>query len=105
MQRRLDTKNYARTYDVQELPSLIEVQLSSFNWFRNEGLGELFSEISPIDSFNGNLRLYFPGPQPETNEFDLKYWFEEPKYNEALCLERDMTFAAPLYVRVALVNR
>jgi DNA-directed RNA polymerase subunit beta len=105
MQRRLDTKNYARTYDVQELPSLIEVQLSSFNWFRNEGLGELFSEISPIDSFNGNLRLYFPGPQPETDEFDLKYWFEEPKYNEALCLERDMTFAAPLYVRVALVNR
>ena len=106
MQRRLDTKNYARTYDVQGLPSLIEVQLNSFNWFRDEGLGELFSEISPIESFNGNLKLYFPGRgRPETEEFGLKYWFEEPKYDEDICLERDMTFAAPLYVRVALVNR
>jgi len=105
MQRRLDTKNYARTYDVQELPSLIEVQLSSFKWFCNEGLGELFAEISPIDSFNGNLKLYFPGPEPETSQFDLKYWFDEPKYGEDLCLERDMTYSAPLYVRVALVNR
>jgi len=105
MQKRLDTKNYARTYDVQELPSLIEVQLNSFNWFRDEGLGELFSEISPIESFNdGNLKLYFPGNGPETQEFGLKYWFEEPKYGEDICLERDMTYAAPLYVRVALVN-
>src|SRR5258706_362502 len=105
MQRRLDTKNYARTYDVHDLPSLIEVQLNSFNWFRDEGLGELFSEISPIESFNGNLKLYFPGFGPETEEFGLKYWFEEPKYGEDICLERDMTYAAPLYVRVALVNR
>ncbi len=105
MQRRLDTKNYARTYEVPELPSLIEVQLNSFNWFRAEGLGELFSEISPIESFNGNLKLYFPGFGPETEEFGLTYWFEEPKYTEDICLERDMTYAAPLYVRVALVNR
>src|SRR5258706_11724203 len=105
MQRRLDTKNYARTYDVQDLPSLIEVQLNSFNWFRDEGLGELFSEISPIESFNGSLKLYFPGLGPETEEFGLKYWFEEPKYDEDICLERDMTYSAPLYVRVALVNR
>ncbi len=105
MQRRLDSKNYARTYDVHDLPSLIEVQLNSFNWFREEGLGELFSEISPIESFNGNLKLYFPGHGPETEEFGLKYWFEEPKYDEDICLERDMTYAAPLYVRVALVNR
>ncbi|MEP7289699.1 MAG: DNA-directed RNA polymerase subunit beta, partial [Chloroflexota bacterium] len=105
MQRRLDTKNYARTYDVQALPSLIEVQLNSFNWFRDEGLGELFSEISPIESFNGSLKLYFPGLGPETEEFGLKYWFEDPKYGEDICLERDMTYAAPLYVRVALVNR
>src|SRR5258706_6994010 len=104
MQRRLDTKNYARTYDVQDLPSLIEVQLNSFNWFRDEGLGELFSEISPIESFNGSLKLYFPGVGPETEQFGLKYWFEDPKYDEDICLERDMTYAAPLYVRVALVN-
>jgi DNA-directed RNA polymerase subunit beta len=105
MQRRLDTKNYARTNDVQSLPSLIELQLNSFNWFREEGLGELFGEVSPIESYNGSLKLYFPVPgAQETKDYGLKYWFEEPKYNEELCLERDMTYAAPLYVRVALVN-
>lgn len=100
-----NTKNYARIPDVQELPSLIEVQLQSFQWFIEEGLTELFDEISPIESFNGNLRLYFPGSSPEAEQFGLKYWFEEPKYSEELCLERDMSYAAPLYVRVALVNR
>jgi DNA-directed RNA polymerase subunit beta len=105
MRRRLDTKNYARTLDVHELPSLIEVQLNSFNWFMKDGMGELFDEISPIESFNGNLQLYFPGSSPEAEQFGLKYWFEEPKYDEDTCLERDMTFAAPLYVRVALINR
>jgi len=64
-----------------------------------------FNEISPIESFNGNLRLYFPGNSAEAAEFGLDYWFEEPKYPEEVCLERDITFAAPLYVRVALVNR
>ncbi len=105
MQRRLDDKNYARTHDVQELPSLIEIQLDSFRRFLEEGLNELFDEISPIESFNGNLRLYFPGNGPEAAEFGLTYWFEEPKYPEEICLERDITFAAPLYVKVALVNR
>ena len=105
MQRRLDEKNYARTHDVQDLPSLIEIQLDSFQRFREEGLNELFDEISPIESFNGNLKLYFPGSTTEAAEFGLKYWFEEPKYAEEICLERDMTFAAPLYVKVALVNR
>ncbi|HRE48785.1 MAG TPA: DNA-directed RNA polymerase subunit beta [Aggregatilineales bacterium] len=105
MKKRLDTKNYARTHDVQELPSLIEVQLQSFEWFKTDGMGELFSEISPIESYNGSLKLYFPGPQPETDEFGLKYWFEDPKHSEELCLERDMTYSAPLYVRVALVNK
>jgi DNA-directed RNA polymerase subunit beta len=98
-------KNYARTPDVQDLPSLIEVQLESFRWFREQGLAELFDEISPIESFNGNLKLYLPGNSREAQEFGLSYWFEEPKYNEEICLERDMSFAAPLYVRVALVNR
>jgi DNA-directed RNA polymerase subunit beta len=98
-------KNYARTADTQELPSLIEVQLESFNWFKEHGLAELFDEISPIESYNGNLKLYFPGTRPEAKEFGLTYWFEEPKYSEELCLERDMSFAAPMYVRVALVNR
>ncbi len=98
-------KNYARTPDVQALPSLIEVQLQSFQWFIDEGLIELFDEISPIESFNGNLRLYLPGSSPEAEQFGLTYWFEDPKYDKDLCLERDMSYAAPLYVRVALVNR
>ena len=98
-------KNYARTVEAQALPSLIEVQLQSYQWFIEHGLIELFDEISPIDSFNGNLRLYFPGSSPEAQEFGLTYWFDEPKYSEDLCLERDMSYAAPLYVRVALVNR
>ena len=105
MQRRLDEKNYARTLDVLELPSLIEIQLESFQRFIDEGLNELFDEISPIESFNGNLRLYFPGSSVEAAQFELGYWFEEPKYPEEECLERDITFAKPLYVKVALVNR
>ncbi len=98
-------KNYARTPDVHALPSLIEVQLNSYKWFIEEGLTELFDEINPIENFNGNLRLYFPGNNKETEEFELTYWFEEPKYSEELCLERDMSYSAPLYVKVALVNR
>ncbi len=105
MQELINVKNYARTPDVQELPSLIEVQLESFKWFLDEGLAELFDEISPIESYNGNLKLYFPGKSKEAQELGLRYWFEEPKYSEELCLERDMSFAAPMYIRVALVNR
>jgi len=104
MQRRLDEKSYARTSDVHDLPSLIEVQLESFRWFCTDGMGELFSEISPIESFNGNLKLYLPGKSAEAKQYGLKYWFDEPKYTEEICLERDMNYAAPLYVRVALVN-
>ena len=98
-------KNYARVPDVQELPSLIEIQSSAFDWFIKEGLLELFDEINPIESFNGNLKLYLPGHIPEAEQFGLTYWFEEPKYSQDVCLERDMSYAAPLYVRVALVNR
>ena len=93
-------KSYARIRDVYELPRLIEVQLDSFRWFQTEGLQELFSEISPIVSFNKNLELHFgsePGPEG--------FWFGEPKYSEPECRDRDMTFAAPLWVRVKLVNR
>jgi DNA-directed RNA polymerase subunit beta len=87
-------KSYARIPDVLELPKLIEVQLESFQWFCREGLAELFQEISPIVSFNKNLELHF-----------LDYRFEEPKYPEKECRERDMTFASPLWVNVRLINR
>ena len=106
MKHYYNVKNYARTPDVQELPSLIDIQLNSFEYFLYEGgLLALVDEINPIESFTGNLLLYFPGHIPEAKEFGLKYWFEEPKYDEDTCLERDMSYAAPLYVRVALVNR
>ena len=100
-------KSYARIADVQELPRLIEVQLSSFRWIIEHGLRELFDEITPIESFNKNLELHFPGIRNKElcEEFDLRFWFEEPKYSEAECVERDMTFAAPLYVKTLLYNR
>src|SRR5512144_2372074 len=93
-------KSYARIPDVYELPRLIEVQLDSFRWFQTEGLQELLDEISPIVSFNKNLELHF-GSEPGQEGF----WFGEPKYSEAECRDRDMTFAAPLWVRVRLLNR
>jgi len=115
-----NVKNYARTPEIQELPSLIDIQLRSFEDFLNGGktldfpkeknfitegkILELFDEINPIESFNGNLSLYFPGNHPQAQEFGLRPYFEAPKYDEDECIERDMSFAAPLYVEVALVN-
>jgi len=99
-------KSYARIPDVLSLPNLIEIQLDSYRVFQAEGLRELYDEISPIESFNGNLELHFPGLNDEMNKkLDLGYRFEEPKYTQEQCLERDMTYAAPLYVRVALWNK
>jgi len=99
-------KSYARISDVHHLPNLIEVQLDSFRWFQEVALPELFDEISPIVSYSGNLELHFPGLNQRMNsEFGLDYRFEEPKYTEKECLERDITYAAPLYVKVMLYNR
>jgi DNA-directed RNA polymerase subunit beta len=99
-------KSYARIPDVLPLPHLIEIQLDSYRVFQEEGLRELFDEISPIESFSGGLELHFPGFRADINEkLGLGYRFEEPKYSMDECLDRDMTYAAPLYVRVALWNR
>jgi len=87
------TQSYARIPDVYPLPNLIEMQSQSYEWFKKEGLAELFQEISPITSYGGDLEMSF-----------LDYWFEEPKYSEEECRTRDMTLAAPLYVRVQLKN-
>jgi DNA-directed RNA polymerase subunit beta len=86
------------------LPTLIGVQLESFDWLKSEGIAELFDEISPIQSYNGGLKLYFPGSTPESKEFDLKYWIEGPKHDIEECVERDLTYAAPLYVSVLLAG-
>ncbi len=90
----LPKKKYSRTPDVLELPKLIDVQLRAYEWFREEGLKELLDEISPIVSFNKNLELHF-----------LDYWFDDPKFSEAECRERDISYASPLWVKVRLLNK
>jgi DNA-directed RNA polymerase subunit beta len=97
-------KSYARTTKPLDLPSLIDIQLDSFAHFIDESLAELFDEISPIESFNGDLKLYFPSNRPEVEGFGLKYWFGEPKYSVDECVERDMSYAAPLYVTAMLYS-
>ncbi|MBM3129292.1 MAG: DNA-directed RNA polymerase subunit beta [Chloroflexi bacterium] len=99
-----DQKTYARIPDVHSIPTLIKVQLESFEWFKTEGLRELFDEISPIESFNKDYSLYFPGDNDIARKLNLTYWFGEPKYSEAQCREMDMTFAAPMHLKVALIN-
>ncbi|MEJ2747886.1 MAG: DNA-directed RNA polymerase subunit beta, partial [Anaerolineae bacterium] len=101
---KLPTKSYARTTDPLELPTLIDVQLNSFNHFIENSLAELFDEISPIESYNGNLKLYFPSNRKEVEGFDLQYWFGEPKYSVEECVERDMSYAAPMHVRAMLYS-
>ena len=101
----LESKSYARITGAGRLPRLIEVQLKSFRWLQEEGLAQLFDEVSPIESFNGNLKLYLPGSKAKEAQFDLGYRFGEPEYTEDECLERDITYAAPLYVQVVLDNR
>ncbi len=101
----LGVKSYARIASALPLPGLVEVQLQSYEWLQKEGLYELFGEISPIDSFNGLLSLYLPGQKAEEAGFELGYRFGEPKHDQQECLERDLTFAVPIYIDVALVNK
>ncbi|VAW39178.1 DNA-directed RNA polymerase beta subunit, partial [hydrothermal vent metagenome] len=101
---KLPTKNYARMTELLDLPTLIDVQLESFEHFIKNSVSELFDEISPIESFKGNLKLYFPSNRPEVEGFDLTYWFGEPKYSVEECIERDMSYAAPMYVKAMLYS-
>ncbi|MER3467160.1 MAG: DNA-directed RNA polymerase subunit beta, partial [Thermoflexus sp.] len=96
-------KRYAHIPETLELPKLIEIQHRSFQWFIEEGLKELFDEISPIESLNGQMRLYFPGNNPVAQQLKLTYWFDEPKYSELECLERDLTYGRGMWVQVALL--
>jgi len=90
-----ERRNYASLPEVLPLPNLIQTQIDSFKWFCDEGLGELFKEISPIQDFTGkNLDLRFLGSE-----------FREPKYSEEECRTRDLTFSKPLWARVELVNK
>ncbi len=99
-----NTKSYARIEVSLELPDLIEVQLESFKRLKVEGLADLFHEISPIESYNKGMRLYFPSRTPESVQWGLTYWFDEPKHTIEECVERDLTYASPLYVSVLLAG-
>lgn len=87
--------SYSKIDEVLDMPNLIEVQKNSYKWFLEEGLREVFEDISPIQDYTGNLVLEF-----------LDYYIEDkPKYSVEECKERDVTYAAPLKVRVRLINR
>jgi DNA-directed RNA polymerase subunit beta len=86
-------KSYARLPQILEVPNLLKIQTDSFRWFQEQGLRQLLEEISPIEDFTGNrLALSF-----------IDYEFHEPHYSELECRQRDLTYAAPLYVRTQLL--
>lgn len=87
-------RSFARISEVLELPNLIEIQTASYEWFLEEGLREMFKDISPIEDFTGNLSLEF-----------VDYSLNEPKYSVDESKERDATYAAPLRVKVRLHNK
>ncbi|MGN0335644.1 MAG: DNA-directed RNA polymerase subunit beta [Lachnospiraceae bacterium] len=88
--------SYSRQKEVLEMPNLIEVQKDSYRWFLEEGLKEVFADISPIADYSGHLSLEFV--DFTLCEDDVKYTIEE-------CKERDATYAAPLKVKVRLYNK
>ena len=98
------TKNYARISYHYPLPPLIEVQLESFKRLKETGVKELFHEISPIESYNGKMKLYFPSDTPEAKQWELEYRFEDPLYSVQECVERDLTYGSALYVSVLLAG-
>lgn len=89
-----ERRSYAEIHEVLDVPNLIEVQLNSYEWFINDGLREMFKDISPIQDFAGNLILEF---------FD--HSIGEAKYSVEESKERDVTYAAPLRAKVRLINK
>src|SRR3989442_10957824 len=89
--------SFAHIPDIRPMPDLIQIQLDSFEWFKKEGLRELFEEISPIEDFTGKkLSLEFIVPPDR---------FGKPKYSEDECRDRGATYAAPLRVAARLTNK
>ena len=86
--------SYARIKEVMEMPHLLDIQRNSYDWFKTEGLQEIFKDISPIADFSGNLELFFGDPT-----------FGECKYTLEECKKRDGTYAAPIRVKVRLHNK
>ncbi|QAT43518.1 DNA-directed RNA polymerase subunit beta [Aminipila luticellarii] len=87
--------SFSKIHEVAEMPNLIEIQTESYDWFIREGLYEVFEDISPIKDYAGNLVLEFI-------DYSLS---DPPKYGQEECKERDVTYAAPLKVKVRLINK
>ncbi len=91
----LERKSFSDLRDAMELPDLIEIQKNSYDWLFKQGLRELFEEISPVKDFIGrDLELYF-----------LDYYLDEPKFDEATSKAKNLTYEAPLRVKVRLINK
>ena len=88
--------SYSRQKEVLEMPNLIEIQRDSYQWFLDEGLKEVFADISPIADYSGQLSLEF---------VDFTLCKDDVKYTIPQCKERDATYAAPLKVKVRLYNK
>ena len=88
-------KSFARTQEIMEMPNLLEIQKSSYKWFLETGLREVFADVGAITDYQGNLELTF-----------IDYKMDEaPKYDVEECKARDTTYAAPLKVKVRLRNK
>ena len=88
-------KSFARTQEIMDMPNLLEIQKSSYQWFLTTGLREVFKDVDSVTDYSGNLELSF-----------IDYSMDEkPKYTEEECKARDATYAAPLKVRVRLRNK
>ena len=88
-------KSFARTQEIMEMPNLLEIQKSSYKWFLETGLREVFRDVDSVTDYSGNLELSFI-------DYSMN---EKPKYTEEECKARDATYAAPLKVRVRLRNK
>ena len=91
---RKERQTFSKINEVAEMPNLIQIQTKSYDWFIEEGLQEVFEDISPIQDYSGNLVLEF-----------IDYSISDPpKYDQEECKERDATYAAPLKVKVRLIT-
>jgi DNA-directed RNA polymerase subunit beta len=85
--------SFGKIPEVLPLPDLISIQRDSFGWLLKEGLKETFEEISPIEDYQGVMKLYL-----------REHWFEAPKYTVEECHDKDITYSAPLFVNAEFVN-
>lgn len=89
--KKAERRDYSKVSGHLELPNLVEIQTNSFEWFKNEGIGEVFNEIFPIQNYGGNIKLKFDS-----------YEFGEPKYTAEESMFRECNFAAPLKAKMEL---